>query len=117
MQERQLNLKSILVVSVSVFVLIQAAAAMNSPPVVSSGEIPSLSQFGNYFHGVDANGVLNLQGPTRSIVSLSGYYHAMSSYLNIFYSQGENRGFTAATAGGGATSGGATGGGGDGGMM
>ena len=100
MLKREINLKGMLMISVAIFILSQAAGAMNGPPVVSSGEIPNLSQFGKYSQGVDANGVLNLQGPTHSIVSLSGYYSNMNNYLNIFYAQGENRGFTTSTSGG-----------------
>ena len=99
MQKIQLNLKGMLMISVAMFILSQAAGAINTPSV-SSWEIPNLSQFGVHSQGVDANGVLNLQGPTHSIVSLSGYYSNMNNYLNIFYAQGENRGFTTSTSGG-----------------
>ena len=99
MQKIQFNLKGMLMISIAMFIIGQAAGAINTPSV-TSGEIPNLSQFGEYSQGVDANGVLNLQGPNHSIVSLSGYYSNMNNYLNIFYAQGENRGFTTSTSGG-----------------
>jgi uncharacterized membrane protein YgcG len=118
MQKIQSNLKGMLMISIAVFIVGQAAGAINTPSV-SSGEIPNLTQFGEHSQVVDANGVLNLQGPIHGIVSLSGYYSNMNNYLNIFYAQAENRGFTTSTSGGesGGNSGGDGGSDGGGGMM
>jgi hypothetical protein len=101
----QLNLNRIFIICVVMFVLSQAAVAMYTP-IVSSGAIPNLSTFGKSDQGVATNGILDLQGPTPGLISLSGYYGNMNSYLNIFFVQGENRGFTASTTSGGGGGGG-----------
>ncbi len=92
------HLNKILVISIVVLALSQLAGAVY--PNVSSGEIPNSIAFWKFTQNVDANGVLNLQRPTPSVIALSGYYNNMNNYVNIFFVQGEIRGFSAATTSG-----------------
>lgn len=100
MRKMQFNFGSILFVLSAILILgSMTAMAMDNA-------IPNLSNFGNVFHGVDASGAINLQGVHPDIIFLSGYYGNMHNYVNIFFAQGETRGFTATTSGGGSGGGG-----------
>ena len=96
----QFNFGSILFVLSAILILGSTAA------VAMDNAIPNLSNFGNVFHGVDANGAINLQGVHPDVIFLSGYRDHMHDFLNIFYAQGETRGFTATTTDGGSGGGG-----------